>query len=100
MAYMKVVELKQQRKGKPVKRYVVVWREPVRDRFGKPVPLNPDHPTGPKRTRDRTERFDNREAAEARRDELNAAKHTTGTSVLKIRPVSVRVRLGAPLHCW
>ncbi|MBU8819900.1 site-specific integrase [Mycolicibacterium goodii] len=100
MAYMKVVDLKQQRRGKPVKRYVVVWREPVRDRFGKPVPLNPDHPTGPKRTRDCTERFDNREAAEARRDELNAAKHTTGTSALSEQRKAGELPFGHYARAW
>lgn len=36
-------------KNKVVKTYGVVWREPDRDQFGLPVPVNPDHPKGPKR---------------------------------------------------
>lgn len=100
MAYIKIVDLKQQRRGKPTKRYVVVWREPVRDRFGKPLPINPDHPTGPKRTRDCTERFDSRAAAEARRDELNAAKHTTGTSVLSEQRKAGELPFGHYARAW
>jgi hypothetical protein len=44
----------------------------VRDDFGLP--------TG--QLRARRETYPTREAAEARRDELNAARHTTGTSAL------------------
>ena len=40
MAYLKVHETNTKRNGKPVKRYAVVWREPVRDEFGLPVPEN------------------------------------------------------------
>jgi integrase len=82
MAYMKVTETQQKRKGKAVKRYAVIWREQVRDAFGLPVAENPDHPEGPKRMRNRSERYPTRETAQARVDELNAAKHTTGTSAL------------------
>jgi integrase len=72
MAYVRAHETKQKRNGKALKRYEVVWREPVRDSFGLP--------TGT--TRARQETYPTREAAEARRDELNAARHTTGTSAL------------------
>lgn len=82
MAYIKVHETRAKLNGKPVKRYAVIWREPVRDSFGLPVPVNPDRPDGPKRTRNRAERYDTRETAQARVDELNAARHTTGTSAL------------------
>ena len=82
MAYIKAIETSQKRNGKPVKRYAVIWREPVRDKFGLPVPENSDHPDGPKRMRNRSERYPTREAAQARVDELNVAKHTTGTSAL------------------
>jgi integrase len=82
MAYIRANETTAKRNGKPVKRYAVIWREPVRDEFGLPVPEHPDHPSGPKRMRNRSERYPTREAAEARRDELNAAKHTTSTSAL------------------
>jgi integrase len=82
MAYMKVTDTKQKRRGKPVKRYAVIWREPVRDDFGLPIPMDASRPDGPTRTRNRSERYPSREAAQARVDELNAAKHTTGTSAL------------------
>jgi len=72
MAYVRAHETKQKRNGKALKRYEVVWREPVRDSFG----LS----TG--KTRARQETHPTREAAEARRDELNAARHTTGTTAL------------------
>lgn len=39
----------ERRNGKPVKTYAVVWREPARDQFGLPIPVNPEHPDGPKR---------------------------------------------------
>jgi integrase len=82
MAYLRAHETKQKRNGKPVKTYAVVWREPVRDEFGLPIPVNPDHPDGPKQMRAQRETYTTREAAEARRDELNAAGHTIGTSAL------------------
>src|SRR4051794_17411974 len=73
MAYVRAHETKQKRKGKPVKTYAVVWRDPVRDEFGLP--------TG--RMRARRESYPTRNAAEARRDELNNAKHGVGgTSAL------------------
>ena len=64
MAYIRSHDTKQKRKGKPVKRYEVVWREP--------------HPTQPGKTRARQESFTTRELAEARRDALNDAKHSVG----------------------
>lgn len=72
MAYVRAHETKQKRNGKALKRYEVVWRESVRDSFGLP--------TG--KTRARQETHATREAAEARRDELNAARHTIGTTAL------------------
>ena len=82
MAYIRTHDTTQRRNGKPVKRYEVVFREPVKDEFGVPVPLDPHRPDGPKRMRSRQESYPTRKAAEARRDELNAAKHTTGTEAL------------------
>ncbi|WP_336584342.1 site-specific integrase [Mycolicibacterium tusciae] len=79
---MRVRETKRRNKGKPVLAYDVVWTEPVRDHFGVPVPENPDRPNGPKRMRPRQETYAVRAIAQARVDELNAAKHTTGTSAL------------------
>lgn len=64
MAYIRSYDTKQKRKGKPVKRYEVCWRE--------------SHPTLPGKHRARQESFTTREAAEARRDELNNAKHSVG----------------------
>lgn len=72
MAHIRVRETKRRNKGKPVLAYVVEWREPVRDDFGLP--------TG--KARSRQETYHTRVEAEAREAELNAAKHTTGTSVL------------------
>jgi integrase len=72
MAYVRAHETKQKRNGKSIRTYAVVWREPVRDDFGLP--------TG--QLRARRETHATRDAAEARRDELNAARHTTGTSGL------------------
>jgi integrase len=72
MAYIRSYDTTQKRNGKALKRYEVVWRELMRDDFGVP--------TG--NTRARQESYPTREAAEARRDELNAARHTTGTSAL------------------
>jgi integrase len=73
MAYVRARETKLRRNGKPVKTYAVVWREPMRDEFGLP--------TG--HLRARRETYPTRNAAEARRDELNNAKHGVGgTSAL------------------
>src|SRR4051794_23157172 len=64
MAYIRAHETTQKRKGKSVKRYEVVWREP--------------HPMQQGKTRARQESYGTREQAEARRDALNNAKHTVG----------------------
>jgi integrase len=64
MAYIRSYETTAKRKGKPVKRYEVVWREP--------------YPTQPGKVRARQESFATRELAEARRDALNNAKHSVG----------------------
>ena len=100
MAYIKVHETRRKRNGKVVKRYQVIWREPVRDQFGLPVPVNPEHPDGPKRTRNRAERYDTREAAEARRDELNAARHTSGTAVLAEQRKAGDLPFGYYARAW
>jgi integrase len=68
MAYIRAHVTTAKRKGKPVRRYEVCWREPATDTNGLP--------TGKQRARQ--ESYPTREAAEARRDELNAAKHTLG----------------------
>ncbi|MFF1555306.1 tyrosine-type recombinase/integrase [Rhodococcus erythropolis] len=50
--------------------------------MGLPIPVDPAKPSGKKKTRARQESFGTREDAEARRDELNAARHTLGTASL------------------
>lgn len=69
MAYVRAHETKRRKNGKAVKRYEVVWREPVRDEYGVPLPG---------KLRSRQESYAARADAEARSDELNAAKHTVG----------------------
>ena len=72
----------ERRKNKVVNTYGVVWREPDRDQFGLPIPINPDDPRG-------------RSDARLVGDLLSAARHMTGTSALaeqKRRGVAVWVR--------
>jgi len=74
MAYIRAHDTTQKRKGKVAKRYEVCWREDATDpATGLPIPG---------KTRARQESYPTREAAEARRDELNAAKHSGGTTAL------------------
>jgi integrase len=100
MAYVRARETKQKRNGKAVKTYAVVWREPVRDQFGSPVPVNPDRPYGPKQIRARRETYARREDAETRRDELNAARHTTGTTALADQRKAGDLPFGHYAHGW
>jgi integrase len=100
MAYVRAHETKQKRNGKPVKTYAVVWREPVRDQFGLPIPVNPDHPDGPKHIHARRETYTTREAAEARRDELNAARHSTGISALADQRKAGELPFGHYARAW
>ena len=82
MAHIRTHDTTERRKNKVAKTYGVVWREPDRDQFGLPIPVNPDHPRG---------RSDARLAG----DLLSAARHTTGTSALaeqKRRGAAVWVR--------
>ena len=69
MAYIRAHETTAKRKGKPVRRYEVVWREPTTDKNGLLIPG---------KIRSRQESYPTREAAEARRDALNNAKHNVG----------------------
>jgi hypothetical protein len=87
MAYVRAHETTLKRNDKALMRYEVVWREPVRDDFG----LLTGH------TRARYETFPTREAAEARRDELNAARYTTGTSALAEQCKAGELRAGCGL---
>ena len=90
MAYIRSYDTKQKRKGKTVKRHEVVWREPQRDAFGLP--------TGG--VRSRQESYPTREAAEARRDELNAARHTAGTSALAEQRIAGDLPFGYYARAW
>jgi integrase len=90
MAYVRAHETKQKRNGKALKRYEVVWRELVRDDFGLP--------TGT--TRARQESYPTRGAAEARRDELNAARHTTGTTALATQRKAGELPFGYYARGW
>lgn len=100
MAHLRTHETRQKRNGKPIKTYAVVWREPVRDPFGLPIPLDPVQAGGAKQMRARRETFTTREAAEARRDELNAAKHTTGTSALAEQRKAGELPFGHYAQAW
>ena len=73
MAYVRSYETKQKRNGKRVKTYQVVWREAATNANGLPIP---------NKHRTRSEAYRTSEAAHARCAELNAAKHTTGTTAL------------------
>ncbi|CAN5802453.1 hypothetical protein BH10ACT9_BH10ACT9_36570 [soil metagenome] len=83
MAYVRAHETKQKRSGKLVKRYEVIFAEPICDEFGRPIPKNPSKPDGAKKMRSRQESYSTRAAAEERKDELNNAKHSAaGTTAL------------------
>jgi integrase len=100
VAYVRAHETKQRRNGKRIKTYAVVWREPIRDDFGLPIPLDIGQPNGPVRMRARRETYPTREAAEARRDELNAARHTTGTSALAEQRKAGDLPFGYYARAW
>jgi integrase len=100
MAYIRTHDTKLRRNGKPIKTYAVVWREPVRDEFGLPIPVDPDNPDGPTQMRARRETYPTREAAEARRDELNAARHTSGTSALAEQRKAGDLPFGYYAQAW
>ncbi|MGV0715907.1 hypothetical protein ABQE93_10920 [Mycolicibacterium sp. XJ662] len=97
---MKVMDTARKRNGKPVKSYAVIWREPVHDDFGLPVPEDAAHPDGPKKMRNRSERYPTRPAAQARVDELNAAKHTTRTSALAEQRKAGELSFGFYARGW
>jgi integrase len=91
MTYIRSYSTKQKRKGKPVRRYEVVWREPATDTNGLPIPG---------KHRSRQESYTTREAAEARRDELDNAKHTTGTSSLADQRAAGLLTFGFYARGW
>lgn len=84
MAYIRVRDTKARAKGRPVRSYVVCWREPVRDEFGAVV-------SG--KTIQRTETFDTEKAAKARLLEVE-----TGLAGAKgIDPSSAKAKANRPL---
>ena len=91
MAYIRSYGTKQKRRGKPVTRYEVVWREVATDANGLPI-------AG--KTRARQESYPTREAAEARRDELNAVRHTTGTTALADQRKAGKLTFGHYARAW
>lgn len=100
MAYIRERITKSRDNGKPVKRYVVVWTEPVRDGFGLPIPRDPNRPDGPKLTSPHQQTYAARADAEARRDELNAAKHTTGTAGMAAQVKAGELPFGHYVRAW
>lgn len=78
MAYIRAHSTTTKRNGRVVKRYEVVWTEPVRDERGLAVPVVATKPEGRKKQRSRQQSFATREAAEVRRDELNAERRQPG----------------------
>jgi integrase len=100
MAYIREHVTKARDNGKPIKRYQVVWRETVRDDFGLPLPKHPNRPDGPKLTRAQQETYAKREDAEARRDELNAARHTSGTANLAEQRKAGDLPFGHYARAW
>lgn len=83
MAYIRTQDTKVRSRGKALKRYIVCWREDAVDTETRlSIPLNPANPDGPKKKRSRQESYSCRDEAEARRDELNAARHLGGTATL------------------
>lgn len=91
MAYIRAHITTIKRKGKVVKRYEVVWREPATE-------PTTGLPTG--KTRARQESYPTREAAEARRDELNNAKHTAGTGALADQRKAGMLTFGHYAQAW
>ena len=100
MAWVKAVETSQKRNGKPIKSYVVAWKSPARDEFGLPIPVNPARPEGRKKQVQHQESYPTRETAEARRDELNSARHTTGTDGLAAQRKAGDLPFGYYAQSW
>lgn len=90
MAYIRTYDTRWKRRGKTVRVYRVCWREPERDSFGiatgKFVAQQENYPT--------------RGAAEARRDELNAAKHTNTTGELAEQRKAGMLTFGHCARAW
>lgn len=91
MAYVRAHDTTRRKNGKAVKRYEVVWREPVRDEFGVPRPG---------KLRSRQESYPTRADAEARADELNAARHTSGAATLAEKRKAGDLPFGYYAQAW
>ena len=91
MANVKRVPTRQRKDGKLVVKYRVLWREPMRDEYGIQC-------KGKYRTRSET--YADYTAAQARADELNAARHTTGTSALGEQRKAGEQPLGYYARAW
>jgi integrase len=92
MAYIRAHNTTQKRKGKTIKRYEVCWRESAMDANGLPIAGE---------LRARQESYTTREAAEARRDELNNAKHSMGgTAALANAKMAGEMTFGYYAQAW
>ena len=84
MAYIRVRETKAKAKGRPVKSYVVCWREPVRDEYGAIIPGS---------TVQRTDTFPTEKAAKARLLEVHAALENAAG----VNPSAAKAKANRPL---
>ncbi|MGC5023233.1 tyrosine-type recombinase/integrase [Tsukamurella sp. DT100] len=100
MAWIKTRDTAARHRGKPVKAYLVIWKETERDDYGLPIPADPAKPNGRKKTTNRQETFSTRELAEARRDQLNAARHSNGTSALADQRIAGDLPFGHYAQAW
>lgn len=87
MAYIRVRDTKARTKGRPVRSYVVCWREPVRDEYGAIVPGS---------TVQRTETFTAERQAKARLREIET--HLVG--VKGGDPSSAKAKANAPVGVY
>ncbi|WP_111511878.1 tyrosine-type recombinase/integrase [Mycobacterium kyogaense] len=101
MAYIRTHETKRRdSRGRPIKTYTVEWREVIRDDFGLPQPKYLNRPDGPSATRFRRETYASRPDAEARRDEINAARHVTGTASMADQRKAGDLPFGHYARAW
>jgi integrase len=91
MAHIRSYDTQRKRKGKTVRVHRVIWREQATDANGLPIPG---------KLIARQETYPTREAAEARRDELNAARHTTGTTALADQRKAGMLTFGHYAQAW
>lgn len=91
MAKVNRIVTRDRRNGKSVPKWRVVWREPVRDEFG--VQIRGKY-------RNRSKDYASYAEAEARKDELNAARHTIGTTALTEQRKAGELPLGYYARAW